>query len=168
MSMQYQFIQGEYKYWNPEIKIPTKKTWIDKETGELRRYYLTKEQDWSEVNSYWAYKKVGDCYELYRRYKNGNSRLVETNMHLTPDAVLWRICERFYKVSDCDRAEEHHGVIGPKTSLATIKWSEELDGKSIVILLTRYPKMTYGEIMMVLQNERATVDAQGIIHKAER
>lgn len=47
----------------------------------------------------------------------------------------------------------------------TYNWSVDYDGKSILILLAKKPKMTYAEISIVIKAEGGYVDSKGIIHK---
>ena len=47
----------------------------------------------------------------------------------------------------------------------TYNWSVDYDGKSILMLLATKPKMTYGEILIVIKAEGGYVDEKGIVHK---
>lgn len=159
MAFQYQFRNGAWRIWNDELVLPTKKR---KKDGSI--IYYRKAVDYTEVKSYWLYEKVGDCYELSRYYNESNNKvLVATNLHWTIDAIAHQIKDKMWR-APVER--ERTSVIGPKVQHSdyVLNWSKELDGKSVLILSTVYPKMTMREIMMVLENEGASVDAQGIIH----
>lgn len=163
MSLQYKFVNGAFRYWNDTVALPTKRRKADGSP-----VYFVRKQDYTEVPSYWMYEKVGDCYELSRYYNTNNNKItVATNLHCTPDAILYQIADKMWRAP---QEREHTTVIGERIQhdKYPVHWSKELDGKSIMILLQVYPKMSPKEIMMVLENEGATVDAQGIIHKAER
>lgn len=159
MSMSLHLIEGEYKIFSDTAALPTKKRKAD---GSV--VYFIKKQDYLSVSSYWAYSKDEDgCWNLDRVYNNPPRRMrVRSDCRVSPEAMLYQLCDREYRsvAEDC-----HNSPIGERTPLKTVYWSHELDGKSIMILFTRYPKMTPREIMMVLENEGATVDAQGIIHR---
>lgn len=114
---------------------------------------------------YWRYYEAQDCWELERVYTNNNRVLVATNLHVSPDSILFRLLDGMYRVPI---EKPKTSAVGVKTPcpIRCVMWSEELDGMSIMILLARYPKMSYKEIMMVIENEGGSVDGQGIIHKA--
>ena len=128
-------------------------------------YRYEPELKFAKNGIYWKYFLNEDCWELERVYPNGNRILIETNLDISPHAMLERLCDREYRVP-CAWANKKTKAVGPMIQLKEVKWSSELDGKSIMILLARYPKMSFGEIMMVIENEGGTVDAGGIIHKA--
>lgn len=68
-----------------------------------------------------------------------------------------------------EMSEERTHPIGPRTGLGIdkeIMWSVEMDGRSIIPLIASRPKMTYAEIVNVIENEGGYVDDKGIIHKA--
>lgn len=46
-----------------------------------------------------------------------------------------------------------------------LKWSWEYDGKNIFFLMQEKPKMSYADIVNVIENEGGSVDAAGIIHR---
>lgn len=52
-----------------------------------------------------------------------------------------------------------------KGSGVTHNWSVEYDNKPILLLVMNKPKMTYMEVLEVIQNEGGYVDSNGIIHK---
>ena len=53
----------------------------------------------------------------------------------------------------------------PKGLITARNWSVELDGKSIIVLLACYPKMTFDEIKTIILGEGGFIDVDGIIHK---
>lgn len=55
----------------------------------------------------------------------------------------------------------------PKYDVQSWGWGREFDGKNVLALTILYPKMTYNEILNRLAVEGASVDANGIIHKAD-
>lgn len=61
------------------------------------------------------------------------------------------------------KKESNHYI--EKEPLKQVVWSKEMDGKSILVLLAAYPKMSYAEILNVILNEGGNVDESGIIHK---
>lgn len=47
----------------------------------------------------------------------------------------------------------------------TCNWSIEFDGKNIIELVAKKPKMTYAEILIVVREEGGYVDSNGIVHR---
>lgn len=184
--------EGLIRFYHAEINIPTKqvrkytptdanlksgKVFI-KETGygkELiqkeytRKDMFTIHKEWYEQD-HWAYDiKTGDVFRCYM--KDGTcmeKRLCATVQPGTSaEKVLARIKDRDITIRDAyDSQDKHSGPVGErvKHSDYPVVWSKELDGKSIIILLTVYPKMTYEEIKKILEAEGATIDKGGIIH----
>ena len=138
---------------------------IQKEYTRMNMWVI--ETAWNEQD-HWAYDPAtGNVYRCYMKdYVCMEKRLCAVVPENTPpENVLQQILDRDITVNGAYNSQDKHsGPIGERTPLKPVYWSKELDGKSIIILLTVYPKMTYNEIMMVLENEGATVDKQGIIH----
>ena len=55
--------------------------------------------------------------------------------------------------------------VPPHGERYTHNWSIEFDGKSVMALVVLKPKMTYAEILIVIQAEGGYVDSNGIVHK---
>lgn len=55
--------------------------------------------------------------------------------------------------------------VPPHGERYTCNWSVEFDGKNIMGLVALKPKMTYAEILIVIQAEGGYVDSDGIVHK---
>lgn len=55
--------------------------------------------------------------------------------------------------------------VPPHGERFTHNWSIEFDGKNVMALVMLKPKMTYSEILNVIQNEGGYVDSNGIVHK---
>lgn len=55
--------------------------------------------------------------------------------------------------------------VPPHGERFTHNWSIEFDGKNVMALVAVKPKMTYSEILNVIQNEGGYVDSNGIVHK---
>lgn len=49
----------------------------------------------------------------------------------------------------------------------TYNWSVDFEGKSIVEILKNKPKMTFAEVMNVIENEGGYVDEKSIVHKGK-
>lgn len=184
--------EGLIRFYHAEINIPTKqvrkykptdanlkagKVFI-KETGygkELiqkeytRKDMFTIHKAWYEQD-HWAYDpETGDVFRCYM--KDGTcmeKRLCATVQPGTSaEKVLARIKDRDITIRDAyDSQDKHSGPVGERVKYSDypVVWSKELDGKSIIILLTVYPKMTYEEIKKILEAEGATIDKGGIIH----
>ena len=52
-----------------------------------------------------------------------------------------------------------------KGSGVTHNWSVEYDNEPILLLVMNKPKMSYMEVLEVIQNEGGYVDEKGIVHK---
>lgn len=57
--------------------------------------------------------------------------------------------------------------VPPHGERFTHNWSIEFDGKNILALVMLKPKMTYAEILIVIQSEGGYVDSTGIVHKGK-
>ena len=55
--------------------------------------------------------------------------------------------------------------VPPHGERYTRNWSIEFDGKNVMALVMLKPKMTYAEILTVIQAEGGYVDSNGIVHK---
>lgn len=177
-----EWIDEEWKFYKPFRTIPVRSTYaatiqnwqkgrVNKDgTGKEYTNYLRFPQEWYEQD-HWAYGcKNGEWY-VYRVYMRDGQEFERkivtstgsTRMH--KDAVLGQILDGTWKVNDADKKESCTKTI--HYSDYAVKFSELFDGKSIIALMAWKPKMTYQEIMMVIENEHGSVDAQGIVHKAE-
>ena len=54
---------------------------------------------------------------------------------------------------------------GVKGTSVTSNWSVEYDNMPILLVVMNKPKMSYKEIVRVIQNEGGYVDSEGIVHK---
>lgn len=173
--------EGLVRFYHAEVLIPSKqvrkyqpadanlksgKVFI-KETGygkELiqktytRKNMYTIHKEWYEQD-HWAYDtKTGYVYRCYMQdgvcMEKRHCGTVPVGT--TPENVLAQIKSRDITIQGAYSSQDKHS--GP------VVWSKELDGKSVIILLTVYPEMTYEEIKMVLEAEGATIDKGGIIH----
>ena len=55
-------------------------------------------------------------------------------------------------------------LVAKGTSI-TNNWAVEWDGKPALLLVAEKPKMSYKEILQVIQNEGGYVDSNGVIRK---
>ena len=184
--------EGLVRFYHAEVLIPSKqvrkyqptdanlksgKVFI-KETGygkELiqktytRKNMYTIHKEWYEQD-HWAYDtKTGYVYRCYMQdgvcMEKRHCGTVPVGT--PPENVLAQIKSRDITVQGAYSSQDKHsGPVGEriKHSDYPVVWSKELDGKSVIILLTVYPKMTYEEIKTVLEAEGATIDKGGIIH----
>lgn len=54
---------------------------------------------------------------------------------------------------------------GVKGMIYTQNWSVEFDNHSILEIVMKHSKMSYGEILEVIKNEGGYVDSNGVVHK---
>lgn len=154
----------ECKIWSPDhILIPLKK-----EDGTT--YFWRKNVSWEDdkVTSYWSYIREDDCWNLYRVYKNpANRRLAQYNIgKFAPESIIVRLADKDITVSDCKKIEDKESrVVGERTQIASVVWSNDFDGKSVFELMEHWQKMPYAHVKMVIENEGGSIDGNGIIHK---
>ena len=140
-----------YGYSRP-LRYPDKLLWV-----------IHKERD----GSTWLYKpqklESNGCATCYGRGSKGYNvtgmTYIQIMEHCNKEGFTYKgVTDREY--------EENHTYVPAscRRQIEPVVWSKELDGKSVLILSTAYPKMTMREILMVLENEGASVDAAGIIH----
>lgn len=178
------FAQDEWKFYHPVRTIPVTKVYkvnlknymegkVDKKTGKGKKYtkMLSFEWNWDEQD-HWAYRhnKKNESWEVYRVYMDKDDRteirreLCEVDeVGYSPEAIRQRIIDRQLRVSQT-WDKERTSVIGPRTPIATVYWSKEFDGKSIIALCMVKPKMSMNEIKQVIENEGGWVDEQLIVH----
>lgn len=53
----------------------------------------------------------------------------------------------------------------PKGMIATVNWSVDYDGKSVLEAMTDRPKIDYWTLNNVIKSEGGFIDDKGIIHK---
>ena len=157
--MTYKSHCGGYVFWNDEILIKFK-------TKNGKDAYLKKEVPFEDAPNYWEYVCEDGSWNVYYVKRGSNRRLAQCNVgDVGPKAILMRIHDRDISVSDCKQVEEHHGRT--QQEIVGILWSHEYDGKSVIELMERWPKMPYIHIKMVIENEGGSIDNKGIIHKGK-
>ena len=155
--MTYKSHCGGYVFWNDEILIKFK-------TKNGKDAYLKKEVPFEDAPNYWEYICEDGSWNVYYVKRGSNRRLAQCNVgDVGPKAILMRIRDRDISVSDCKQVEEHHGRA--RQEIVGILWSHEYDGKSVIELMEKWPKMPYIHIKMVIENEGGSIDDKGIIHK---
>ena len=184
--------EGLVRFFHEERKVPYKyikkyqingknivsgKVFKHPKTGELiQKEYAMKGMktfsiQWNEQD-HWAWDaREGSVYRIKMQdLKEVNrTKCGWAAPGTAPRAVLARILDRDITINDAYNSEDRHRRpaehIGADTR-TLYKFSEEFDGKSIVVLCIVKPKMTYAEIVNVIVNEGGSVDSQGIVHKA--
>lgn len=137
-----------------EINSVTKK---EKKIPCYKRWYITK----YEGSRWLCNSQRLDCTTVIP-----GTRLYEV-FDLTPLAVIGLIED-----GTIDDWEHGAGRPKPKTRGERIPvgtlWSLEYDGMPIWCILQQKPKMSYADVVRIIQGEGGTVDASGLIHKAHR
>lgn len=177
------FINGEWKFYKDERLVPIRARWATNlrnyAEGKLNKDGTGKEYDkflhfplkWYEQD-HWAYGKKDGVWYVWRvQMKDGtevNRKLIASDVgEYKPEAIRARIKDGMYKVSDEQKLHHSQSWVHKDIELKPVYWSQMFDGKHILALCAYKPKMSYAEIKMVLDNEGAEVDAQGIIHAAK-
>lgn len=157
------------RIWHRDIVIPVKRVRKD---GREFTHYMDVQQDYTIDKGYWEYVKddYSDNWLLYRinNVKHDRRLALRTPTCYAPSAIVFMIGEKEITTNDCRNIEEYRRqqhFERDRISLV-VKWSIVYDGKSILELLKDKPKMTFSEIKNVILNEKGTIDASGIIHKA--
>jgi hypothetical protein len=130
--------------------------------------YLCSKTKLERAPQYWEYVKEDDVWNLYYVKRGVSRRLAVYNIgHLKPSAIEARLQDRDISVIDCKHIEEnmHKNRCIGKRIVFTNNWSIEFDGKSVLELLAEKPKMSYSEVLNVIQNEGGYVDSKGIVHR---
>lgn len=140
--------------------------------GQLcRKEYSVKsarfvEQEWWETD-HWAYNmETGEVFHV--RMQDGQTVNKKLCHHVVPGtkpvSVLAQILDKDIRPTDEWTSQEQHRRYKDYTLYQT-KWCREYDGKSILELVQKKPKMTFAEIKNVIENEGGSVDGSGIIHR---
>jgi len=150
--------------WHDTLMLPMKK----KSPLDAQKYFK-KEVSFDEAPTYWFYTKEEDCWNLYYIRRGRDKRMAAYNIgEYTPEAILAKLADKDITAHDCDIMETcKTRFVGPRTELAPVIWSNDFNGKSVMSLVLLKPKMTFNEILNVIRNEGGTVDACGIVHKAD-
>ena len=158
------------RIWHKDIVIPVKGR---KKDGKEYTFYKDIEQDYSEDKGYWEYvkDKYSDEWLLYRvnNVKHDRRLALRTRSCFAPTALIASIADKEITVNDCRRIEEFQREShfrGERIHLV-VKWSHDFNGKHIAELLATKPKMTFSEVLLILQSEGGSIDANGIIHEAK-
>lgn len=152
----------------------TKAIWFhpkDRMGRESSKFCLfTKEIPFEEAEWYWVLDNRDDGYKIYHQSIKGRRLCMQGPGHITPKDVVRLYAIKELSVKDARLIEEyqreHFRPVGERTQIAGVRFSELFDGQSILSLMKVKPKMSYRELMMVIENEHGSVDACGIIHKA--
>lgn len=142
--------------WRDSICIPFK-------TESGKRGYWRKEIPFKEAKTYWCY----DGENLYYITRSPwNKRLARANLRgCSKGNLMALIGDKEITVRDCRRIEEYQGDTRGPRIICTNNWSVEFDGKSVLTILAIKTKMSYSDVLRVIQNEGGYVDSAGIIHK---
>ncbi len=157
--MTYKAIEGGYAFWNDVLLLPVKK-----DPKEKQRFFR-KTVTFEDAPNHWEYVEEEHGWSVYYVKKGINRRLARCGMpKYEPESIIVMLKEKEITVSDCNKVEEAHNR-KPVRQLVTNNWSVEWDGKPALLLVAEKPKMSYKEILQVIQNEGGYVDSNGIIHK---
>lgn len=158
--MTYKTIEGGYAFWNDVLLLPMKK----KDPNEKQKFFR-KEVTFEEASNHWEYIKEECGWSVYYVKKGVSRRLARCGMpEYAPEGIMSMLYEKEITVSDCSRVERAHNRRVERQSV-TNNWCVEWDGKPVLLLVMNKPKMTYAEILRVIQNEGGYVDSEGFIHK---
>lgn len=176
---------GLWRFYNPIRRIYFKRTdryavnqknldagkvHIDPKRGIIQSEYTVKSakdftQEWYE-QSHWAWEeKTGNVYRI--KMKDG-VQMERKLCGCVPERrqVVQYLIDKDITIRDAyDITAYHSKVVTSHHSDYQTKWCREFDGKSILALCQVKPKMTFGEIKNVIENEGGSVDSMGIIHR---
>lgn len=148
-------------FWNDVIMIP-----IQREDGS--KYFFRKRVPFEKSPQYWEHVEEDGVWNLYYVKRGVSCRLAVYNIgHLTPQSIEAQIHDKDISITDCRHIEENlhtNRCIGKKV-ISTNNWCVEFDGKSVLAILAVKTKMSYKEVLNIIQNEGGYVDSMGIIHK---
>lgn len=150
-----------YVMWQDSILIPQVKK-------DGTKSWWRKEIEFEDADKYWEYVCEENSWNIYYIKKGMGRRLAQCNIgEFSPEAILLRIHDRDISVSDCRKVEEERGRPTERTTLKSVVWSEDFDGKSVFELMEQWQKMPFAHIKMVIENEGGSIDNNGIIHKGK-
>lgn len=159
MGLTYKSHNDGYVFWRESIFLP----YID-EDGE--RKFFKKSISFDETDVYWEYTPEEHGWSLYYVKRGINRRLARCGMpKYDPKGIIGMLEDKEITAHDCRLVEEAKKRPIEKRTLTTINWSVEWDGKPALLLVAEKPKMSYKEILQVIQNEGGYVDPNGIIRK---
>lgn len=180
MGWTFKKVNGEIKFFKDERMVPvraqykvTLQNWAKgrvTKAGEGMEYtnYLKFPMDWDEQD-HWAYRCKHGVWYVYR-VKMDNKQEVDRKLvgstgetQYSNEAMLARFRDKMYKVQD-EQMLHHSQSWSNKTYTAQVRWSDDYDGQSIIVLMMMKPKMTLDEIKNVILNEGGSVDKDLIIH----
>lgn len=129
------------------------------------------EWHWWEQD-HWAWDdKTGDVWR-FKMSKDGDvldkKKCGYVQPGTDPHRVLAQILDRDITINDAyDSQAKHYTPKDDGVQYRTLyKFSTEFDGKSILALCIVKPKMTYKEIVQIIEGEGGWVDDKGIVHAA--
>lgn len=156
--MTYKSFKNGIAMWNDVLLLPMKKL-----SKEGKKRFFKKTIELEDATSYWYYEEPSLYYVKAEPY---NKRLVRTNMwDWSPDRIIACIKGKEITASEARAVEEHKSRCIETRQMITNNWSVEWDGKPALLLVAEKPKMSYKEILQVIQNEGGYVDSNGIIRK---
>ena len=159
------------RIWHRDIVIPVKGI---RRNGREFTHYMDVQQDYTRDKGYWEWlkDKYSDDWLLWRinNVKHERRLALRTPIQYSPTALIAMIVDKEITVNDCRTIEEyqrgyHRSIMGERIPIEG-RWSVLYNNHSIVELLLLKPKMTFAEIKMIIVSEGGSVDACGIIHRA--
>jgi hypothetical protein len=158
--MTYKSVEHGFVFWQEALLLPMKKR-----PGEKQKYFR-KEIDFEDAPNYWEYICEDGSWNVYYVKRGVNRRLAQCNIgKFSPESIIARLSDKDISVNDCRKVEEKHGKQVNRTPITGLFWSKEYDGKSVLELMEKWPKMPYAHVKMVIENEGGFIDNKGIIHK---
>ena len=104
--------------------------------------------------------KVEDGYSVV--YRKDGSMVCHAG-HLSPQQVTMILEDN--SVYSMNRNDGEPLRCGRKNGFHPVLWSEDYDGKSILVFMSDHPKTPFRDLKSVVENELGYIDANGIIHK---
>lgn len=154
----------QYGIWESEILVPFHPK---NHPNELK--FFPRDVDFEEAEAYWEYTSDGDnTWSVYRVRRGKDRKMIAYNVQKKDvHSIIRLLYEGEITGRDARLYEQKTRAVGERIPIAGVKWSEEWDGRPILLLLGAKPKMSFAEVMNVILNEKGTVDSCGIIHKAQ-
>lgn len=159
------------RIWIRDYLVPIE---VTLKSGGKKTVYLNKSEPYDSpyVKGYWEYSKdrYSDEWMVFRVSNvRKERRLAYRTTFVSLDTIIQMIVDKEITYNDCNKVDEYRRAYHfvKKEPLTCTKWSDMFDGKSILALVAYKPKMTFKEIMTVIESEHGSVDDKGIIHKAK-
>lgn len=158
--MTYKHVDGDIAIWRDELMLPMI---IKSGPRKGEKTFFKKNIPLEKADSYWLYS--GDSL-YYVKANPYSKRLARANLfNFKPEQIIAMLTDKDITVADCNKISQHETRSINKKVALTSNWSTRYDGHHVLELVMTHAKMSYREMLNIIQNEGGYVDSDGIVHK---